>query len=90
MTMTEDQETECYALSEDCLAPASRPLTEADFATVILEKTVKTDGRGLALTFYASIVPPIVWFELTKNGESINRYRDIKDAIKGWNEQVNP
>ena len=83
--MTEDQSTTCYALSEDCLAPDPKPLTVADFATVILEKVIKSDGKGLQLIFYVSITAAIVWFELSDDGGILDRYRDTEDAVKGWN-----
>ena len=87
--MTEDQNTTCYALSEDCLAPEAKPLTVADFATVILEKVVKSDATGLQLTFYTSITPALVWYELSKNGDTLNRCQDIEEAVEDWNEIIN-
>jgi hypothetical protein len=87
--MTEDQETTCYALSEDCLAPTPKPLTVGTFATLILEKVLHRNTKGLTLTCFVSITPPLVWFELTQDEQSINRYRDIEEAVKGWNELIN-
>jgi hypothetical protein len=86
--MTEDQNTTCYALSEDCLAPAPNRLTVADFATVIMEKVIKSDSKGLQLTFYASITPARVWFELSDDGGILDRYRDLEEAIHGWNDHA--
>jgi hypothetical protein len=87
--MTEDQETTCYALSEDCLAPTPKPLTVNTFATLILEKVIHRNTKGLTLTCFVSITPPLVWFELSKNGDTLNRCQSIEEAIEDWNELIN-